>query len=66
MTCNPIGIFPYTFQETPTLNWGTVGVFKKGALNDIELTVEKKNIAGKMIMVNGFFITCPNNVLREK
>ena len=65
-TCNPIGIFPHVFNETPTLNWESVGVFKKGGTNDKNVKVNIKKIAGKIIHVNGLFITCPTNILREK
>ena len=66
LTCNPIGIFQKIYQETPYLNWNSVGVFKKGGVNSIQVEIEMKKIEGKMILVNGLLITCPNNVLREK
>ena len=32
---HPIGIFPHTFSETPYLNWNSIGVFKRGGINNI-------------------------------
>ena len=64
--CNPIGIFPVKFPETPNLNWNSVGVFRQGGINESPTNIRKRNVAGKMISINKLFITCPNNVLREK
>ena len=66
MTCYPIGLFKKTFHETPQIDWQSVGVFKKGGVNETEVIINKKDIAGKLLQINGLLITCPNNVLREK
>ena len=64
--CLKIGKYETSFPETPTLNWAKVGVFKAGGVSDEIVTIMKNNIAGKVIKVMDYFITCPNNVLQEK
>lgn len=64
--CQEISALPCTFPETPTLNWSLVGVFKEGeTLTEIK-TIQKSSVKGKLVSVDGYMITCPNNVLREK
>lgn len=64
--CYKVGKYEANFIETPTLNWSKIGVFKAGGISDELVTVEKDDIAGKVIRVLEYFITCPINVLREK
>ena len=64
--CNRQGRYPHTFQETPNLNFSQVGVYKRGPQTLDKVKIMKKNIAGKVLPVLDFLITCPNNVLREK
>lgn len=54
------------FQEVPGLDWSVVGVYEKGDLKENEVFIEKDNICGKVLEVDKYLITCPNNVLREK
>ena len=65
-TCCPLGYFPAKFNETPNLNWTTVGVFRQGGMSSDCVVVNRASIAGKVIKVCGLLITCPNNILREK
>ena len=66
MECCKVGKYVTSFPETPTLKWEKVGVFKAGEISDEIVTIDKENVCGKFIKVNDLFITCPNNVLREK
>lgn len=64
--CNPQGKFVCEFTETPELSWSSVGVFKKGATTDEVIKLPHKAIAGKVLKVGLYLITCPENVLKEK
>ena len=64
--CNQLGNHPVTFPCTTMLNWSSVGVYRKGGLSSIEVNVQKNEVAGKVIKVNNYLITCPVNILREK
>ena len=66
LTCYKVGKYVTSFPETPTLKWEKVGVFKAGGISDEVVTVHRADVAGKVIRVDNLFITCPNNVLREK
>ena len=66
LTCHKVGKYFTSFPETPTLKWEKIGVFKAGGIsNEIE-NINKKSVAGKFVRVDDLFITCSNNVLREK
>ena len=64
--CQEIKQLPCTFMETPTLDWSLVGVFMKGETSPEKLNIHKSSIKGKIILINNYMITYPNNVLREK
>ena len=64
--CRPQGKFPCSFQETPELSWDSVGVFKKGAISEETVTITHESVAGKVLKVADYLITCPENVLKEK
>ena len=64
--CNPQGKFEYKCDQLKELNWSNVGVFQVGPYSEEEIVIQRKNIAGKVLKINGVFITCPNNVLREQ
>lgn len=64
--CCKVGKFPTIFPETPTLNWEKVGVFQAGGISEDTVIIRKEDIAGKVVKVDEFFITCSNNVLEEK
>ena len=66
LECHPVGKFEKHFPETPKLQWKDVGVFKAGGVGIEKFTIPKAAVAGKVIRVKNLFITCPNNVLREK
>ena len=64
--CNQIGNHELTLPHTQMLNWSSVGVYRKGGTCSVDVNVSRKNIAGKVIVVEKYLITCPNNILREK
>ena len=64
--CNRLGNHPFESVQTNTLNWSTVGVYKKGPLSSEDTAVRRENVAGKVLKVNNILVTCPLNVLREK
>lgn len=64
--CLKVGKKSHTFKETPQLDFGSVGVYKKGLISDEEITIKKDQIDGKVIEINNLLLTCANNILREK
>lgn len=64
--CNPQGKFICEFPNTSELSWASVGVFQKGPTSRELVHVPHNSIAGKVIKVGSYLITCPNNVLKEK
>ena len=64
--CNPQGKFEHKCPITKDLNWSNVGVFQVGPYSQQEVLINRKNIHGKVLKVANFFLTCPNNVLREQ
>ena len=58
--------FPVKMPLTPEYNWSKVGVFKAGPISEELHVIKRKDICGKVIKVNKFLITCPNNVLHEQ
>lgn len=48
------------------IKWETVGVFKVGPFSEEQVRIKKEDISGKVVKVKDFFLTCPNNVLREQ
>ena len=66
VVCKPQGKFDCQFKETPELCWSSVGVFQKGASSNEIVKVPHKSIAGKVLKVGEYLLTCPENVLKEK
>ena len=66
LTCQIQETLPCSFRETPTLNWGIIGVFEKGPLLNDEIVIDRKNVKGKVLCVNNLLLTCPRNILLEK
>ena len=64
--CHPQGKFLCEFDETPELCWSAIGVFKKGATSTEMIKIPHKSVAGKVLKVGEYLITCPENVLKEK
>ena len=64
--CNPQGKFPYQCDLLKNLDWESIGVFKVGPYSDERVNIHRKDIEGKVLHIDNFFITCPNNVLREQ
>lgn len=64
--CNPIKYKKCTFPETPTLNWSLVGVFIHDKVVECENKIIMRSaVKGKVIAVQKYLITCPENILRE-
>lgn len=66
LTCNQMGNHELDLPNTHMLNWSSVGVYRKGGLSSLDVTVNRKNVCGKVMKVDNYLITCPNNILREK
>ena len=68
LLCYPQGKFPCSFRETSglNLNWSQIGVFKKGGVSNEPTIINKSDVSGKVIVVDDYLMTCPNDVLREK
>ena len=66
LTCNPQGRYLCKFDVVKELKWDKVGVFKVGPYTDEEVIMTKTRIQGKVLRVRNYFLTCPNNVLREQ
>ena len=64
--CNPQGKFNCDFKETPELSWSSIGVFKKGPSSKDIVKIDHKSIAGKVLKVGEYLITCSENILNEK
>ena len=65
-SCHIQGKFQANFTQTPEYNWSDVGVFKIGPISDECYVVQRNEISGKVLKVNGYLITCPKNVLLEQ
>ena len=63
--CRIQGKFKLKTQFTPEYDWSKVGVFKVGPLSEEIVTINRSDISGKVLKVNGHLITCPINVLLE-
>lgn len=66
MICNQMGNHEANFENTPMLNWSSVGVYRKGGLSSENVVIDRSSVAGKVIRVDKYLITCPNSILREK
>ena len=67
LICNQLGNFAIDLPCTQMLNWSSVGVYRKGGLSSgINVHVNKNRVAGKVIKVDKYLVTCPLNILREK
>ena len=64
--CRKQGRYNIQLNETPAIEWNKVGVFQEGALSSEIITLNRNQVAGKVLKVHSMLITCPNNVLREK
>ena len=66
LLCNQLGNHAVELQTSNVLNWSTVGVYRKGGLSSEDVHVDRQSVAGKVLKVEQYLITCPNNILREK
>ena len=65
-TCIRQGKFEAHFKELKNVKWSNVGVYKLGPLCRNPVEIPKQDIAGKVIHVDNFMITCPIHVMNEK
>lgn len=66
LICNQLGNLQIDFQNTTNLNWSSVGVYRRGGLSSIDIIVSRNSVAGKVVQVGKYLITCPANILTEK
>ena len=66
LTCYKQGKFPCQTNEAPNLRWDLVGVFERGGVLEDKVNLSLNEVKGKVMVVNNYLITAPNNVLREK
>lgn len=64
--CYKYGKFQAKFELTPEYDWSDVGVFKIRPKSEESYVVRKNSISGKVLKVQGYFVTCPTNVLLEQ
>ena len=64
--CKIQGKFQMKINLRPEYNWSDVGVYKIGPISEELQVIQRKHIKGKVLKVNEFLITCPNNVLHEQ
>lgn len=66
VSCNKIGLYPAVFTDTPNINFSSVGVFRKGGICSDNINILLTDIGGKVVKVDEYLLTCPNNVLNER
>ena len=64
--CNIQGKFTAKFPSSPEYKWSDVGCFKVGPLSEETVIIKRSQICGKVMIVDGYLITCPTNVLHEQ
>ena len=64
--CHQVGKKKHTFPELPSFDFSKVGIYSKGLQSNEKIKILKKNIHGKVLIINNLLITCANNILREK
>ena len=64
--CKMQGKFRAQMHLASEYDWSKVGVFKVGPISEESYVVKRNEICGKVLKVNRFLITCPNNVLIEQ
>ena len=66
LSCHKIVKAEFEFDDV-ALPWKTVGLYELTEIDETNIvTIERKNVSGKVLLVNNLLITCPNNILREK
>lgn len=65
LTCYEQGKNVVKMPEAKWLHWAQVGVYKQGILSSDPVTINVSDVCGKLLLVENYLITCPNNVLRE-
>lgn len=67
LICQEIQTLECIFKEVPSmLVWSQVGVFCEGSMGTTDqIVVSPEKVAGKVLRVGKYLITCPNDVLTE-
>ena len=65
-SCCKQGKFRAKIDLTPEYDWSKVGVYKVGPVSEERVLIPVDTISGKVIKVQNYLITCPNNVLHEQ
>ena len=66
LICNQIGNHDVNFEHTSKIDWSSVGVYRKGGMSSENVIVDRNAVAGKVMRVDKYLITCPNAILHEK
>ena len=66
LLCYTQGKYSCNFREVDDVNWSTIGVYRRGGVSSTPKIILKSDVWGKVIKVDDFLITCPNEILREK
>ena len=64
--CNIQGKFKANLPLSKVYDWSHVGVYRIGPVSEEFKIIKRKDICGKVIQVQNYLITCPNNVLHEQ
>lgn len=66
LVCVKLGKKEKKFPELHQFNFSHLGIYEKGLESDDLVKIKIEKVDGKALEVLDLFITCPNNVLREK
>ena len=64
--CNIQGKYKANLPLSNVYDWSKVGVYRAGAVSEELKIIKRQEISGKVIQVQNYLITCPNNVLHEQ
>ena len=64
--CHVQGKFLLKLSLTPEYDWSHVGVYRVGPVSEEVHYIKRHDICGKVLKVNNYLITCPNNVLDDQ
>lgn len=66
LICNKIETVQCQFNDAPArLKWEKIGVFEEGPVGTDFIVVLPENVSGKVLRVDKYLITCPNDILSE-
>lgn len=64
--CVELNIEAKIFQDSRTLNFGHVGIFKNHGYTVVQRILRVDEISGKVLKLDNLLITVPRNVLVER